>query len=199
MNANCHQTPIAVLAQEYLADLQCRVSPAHFQNVRSRLTRAIAGLQLTTLEELQPVQILRYRNQQRAAGAANRTANLSVESLGAMLAWALGCGMIPANPLRNLRPLPVGVGHQRYRRRSLTDAEIEQFLAAARADDEATAALWAGMGGGANDRRRSSVRVPQEPMWLAFLETGARWSELTRTRWPSLSWRLARSSGCISN
>lgn len=35
-------------------------------------------------------------------------------------------------------------------------------------------------------RRRLGERVPQAPMWLGFLETGARWSELTHTRWTDL-------------
>lgn len=175
--------PIATLVAEYLEDLECRVSRGHFKNVKSRLTRTIAALGLTTVGDLQPVQIIRYRNQHRADGASNRTANLLVDTMGAMFAWALGCGLIDVNPLRNVRRLPDGVGHQRYRRRALTDAEIERFLQAAALDDEATAARWCGQGGGAGNHRLHKVRMPQAPLWLAFLETGARWSELTRTRW----------------
>mgnify|MGYP001225640398 CR=1 FL=1 len=176
-------TPIATLVQEYLDDLECRVSRSHYKNVKSRLDRTVTALGLTNLEDLQPVQVIRYRNQQRAEGASNRTANLLVDTLGAMFAWALGCGLIDANPLRNVRRLPDGAGHQRYRRRALTDAEIERFLAAAESDDKETAARWWEQGGGAANHRLHAVRVPQAPLWFAFLETGARWSELTRTRW----------------
>ena len=173
---------IPTLVTEYLNDLKCRVSARHHLNVKARLDRTVAALQLCELRALQPVQLLRYRNQQREAGASNRTANLVVDSFGAMFAWAVGCGLIQSNPLRNLRRLPDGAGHQRYRRRALTDAEIERFLAAAEQDDR-NAALWWRRGGGEGNHRRHGQRVPQAPMWLAFLETGARWSELTRTRW----------------
>jgi integrase len=174
---------VATIQKEYLDDLKCRVSPGHFKNVKSRIDRTMAALTLTTLAELQPVQILRYRNQQREKGASNRTANLVFDSFCAMFAWALGCGLIETNPLRNVRRLPDGAGNQRYRRRALTDVEIERFLQAAADDDRETAAVWAEKGGGEANHRRAGVRVPQAPMWLAFLETGARWSELTRTRW----------------
>jgi integrase len=39
---------------------------------------------------------------------SNRTANLLVDSVGAMLAWAVGCGLISTNPVRQLRRLPDG-------------------------------------------------------------------------------------------
>ncbi len=183
---------ISMLVTEYLDDLKCRVSPRHHKNVKARLERTVAALQLADLRDLQPVQVLRYRNQQREEGVANRTANLVVDSLGAMFAWAVGCGLIQSNPLRNLRRLPDGAGHQRYRRRALTDAEIERFLAAAERDDAVTSATWWENGGGEGDHRRHGVRVPQAPMWLAFLETGARWSELTRVRW--VDFDLAQST-----
>jgi len=169
--------------REYLDDLKCRVSPLHYANVKARLDRTIAALGLVALQDLQPVRVIRYRNQLREGGASNRTANLVVDSLGAMLSWALGCGLIEANPLRNVRRLPDGAGHQRCRRRAMTDDEIERFLGAAKADDEATARTWAEKGGGEGNGRKVHMRVPQAPMWMAFLETGARWSELTRTRW----------------
>ena len=174
---------MATIHHEYLDDLKCRVSPLHYRNVKARLDRTIAALGLAALPDLQPVRVIRYRNQLREGGASNRTANLVVDSLGAMLSWALGCGLIETNPLRNVRRLPDGVGHQRCRRRAMTDDEIARFLAAAKDDDEATARTWAENGGGEGNGRRVRVRVPQAPMWMAFLETGARWSELTNTRW----------------
>lgn len=177
---------LAAIQREYLEDLKCRVSASHYKNVKARLDRLAAALQLDDLRHLQPLQVIRYRNLQREKGASNRTANLVVDSLGAMLGWAVGCGMIEANPLRNLKRLPDGAGHQRYRRRALTDAEIVRFLEAAQQDDQSKASNWSEKGGGEGNHRRHGVRVPQMPMWLAFLETGARWSELTRVRWADL-------------
>ena len=174
---------LTLIQREYLDDLKCRVSPSHYKNVKSRLDRTVAALHLGDIRELQPVQVIRYRNQQREEGASNRTANLVVDSLCAMFAWALGCGLITTNPLRNVRRLPDGAGHQRYRRRALSDVEIARFLEAAEQDDRETAEGWWLNGGGEADHRRRGQRVPQAPLWFAFLETGARWSELTRTRW----------------
>jgi integrase len=174
---------LALIQREYLDDLKCRVSPSHYKNVKSRLDRTVATLHLADLRDLQPVQVIRYRNQQREQGASNRTANLVVDSLCAMFAWALGCGMIEANPLRNVRRLPDGAGNQRYRRRALSDEEIERLLRAAESDDREISAAWWEKGGGDGNPRRHPERIPQAPMWMAFLETGARWSELTKTRW----------------
>lgn len=153
--------PLTLIQREYLDDLKCRVSPSHFKNVKSSLDRTVAALQLGNLHELQPVQVIRYRNQQRESGAANRTANLIVDNLGAMFAWALGCGLITTNPLRNIRRLPDGAGNQRYRRRALSDDEIERFLAAAAADNQQTAGTWWVNGGGEADHRRCGHRVPK--------------------------------------
>ena len=183
------RSEVGLLVQEYLDDLECRVSASHYKNVKSRLGRTVAALGLRDLSDLQPVQVIRHRNQRRADGASNRTANLVVDTLNGMLAWALGCGLIESNPLRNLRRLPDGAGYQRYRRRAMTDGEIDRFLQCAREDDERTAATWSRQGGGAGNRRRLRLRVPQAPLWLAFLETGARWGELTQTRW--CDWDLA--------
>lgn len=181
-----------MIQREYLDDLKCRVSPAHFKNVKSRLDRTVSALNWVGLVDLQPVQVIRFRNQQREQGASNRTANLVVDSLCAMFAWALGCGLIDANPLRNVRRLPDGVGNQRYRRRALSDDEIDRFLKAAAGDDLDTAANWSAKGGGEGNHRRFGERVPQAPLWFAFLETGARWSELTRTRWAD--WDLVQKT-----
>lgn len=182
----CVSVSLASIHREYLEDLKCRVSPGHYKNVKARLDRVVAALNLDDLARLQPLQVIRYRNQLRENGAANRTANLVVDSLGAMFEWAVGCGLIESNPLRNLRRLPDGAGHQRYRRRAMTDAEIARFLHAAHQEDVSRAATWAEKGGGEGNHRRHGARVPQTPMWLAFLETGARWSELTRARWSDL-------------
>jgi hypothetical protein len=95
---------LASIQREYLEDLKCRVSPSHYKNVKARLDRLATALQLGDLHQLQPLQLIRYRNLQREKGASNRTANLVVDSFGAMLAWAVGCGLIPTKPLRQVRP-----------------------------------------------------------------------------------------------
>ena len=77
-----------------------------------------------------------------------------------------------------MKPLPWGREHQRYRRRAMTEEEIERFLAASEEDDEHNGLRLALEG---------LTRVPQTPMWIAFLETGARWSELRLATWGDLN------------
>ncbi len=174
------------IQREYLDDLKYRVTAAHFHNVELRLERTISALGARDIADLQPLSVIRYRNHVRDQGSSNRTANLVVDSLKSMFSWALETGLIETNPLRRVRRLPDGRGHQRYRRRALSDEEIDRFLAAAEKDDRETARLRRTNGGGKGERRKRAERVPQAAMWRAFLETGARWSELTRTRWADL-------------
>jgi integrase len=178
------------IQREYLDDLRHRTTPAHCRNVEARLARTFAALGAARARDLQPVAVIRYRNRIREEGASNRTANLVVDSLRAMFAWALECDLIGKSPLGKIRRLPDGAGHQRCVRRALSEDEIRRFLCAAEEDDRATASRWKTKGGGEGNHRRSGVRVPQAPLWRAFLETGARWSELTRTRWGDIDLEL---------
>ena len=183
MNTETGDALLADIQREYLDDLRHRVTPAHHRNVEQCLGRTLAALDAVMVGDLRPLDVIRYRNERREAGASNRTANLVVDSLRSMLTWAVECGLIDGSPLGRIRRLPDGAGHQRCVRRALTDDEITRFLNAAEADDLETARIWQTKGGGEGNKRRSSARVPQAPMWRAFLETGARWSELTRSKW----------------
>jgi integrase len=171
------------LQRDYLEDLRHRVTPAHFRNVQIRLTRTLAGLATEHVSQLQPLLVIHYRNQLRAEGLASRSANLVVDNLRSMLGWAHDCGLIATNPLSRIRRLPDGAGHQRCVRRALSEEEITSFLRAAEADDHDASRIWATRGGGEANHRARSLRIPQAPLWRAFLETGARWSERTRTPW----------------
>ena len=104
--------PVSVedIQREYLDDLKCRASPAHYVNVRQRLQRTLAALKAVQVRDVQPLHVLRYRNQVRRQGASNRTANLVADSLRAMFAWAVGCGLMATNPLRGIPRLPDGIG-----------------------------------------------------------------------------------------
>jgi integrase len=177
---------LADVVREYLDDLQHRVTVGHFRNVRGRLKRILEALDAELVCDLKALDVLRYRNKVRTDGASNRTANLFVDGLRAMLTWAVECGVIERNPIGRVPRLPEGPGHQRCVRRALSDEEIDRFLRAADEDDRHAAELHDREGAGPGGRRSPGPRVPQGPLWKAFLETGARWSELTRTRWRDL-------------
>ena len=99
-------------------------------------------------------------------------------ALKGMLAWAVSAGLIAANPLAGLKRLPASRDHQVYRRRALSEDEIERFLAAARTEDEELAVIAPG------------VRVPQATLWAFLLEAGSRWGETRLLVWNDLD--LAR-------
>ncbi len=162
---------LAEIQTDYLDDLRGRVTPAHFKITRAHLERMVERLGQKRVRDLRAMDVVKLRNEIKAAGASNRTCDTYTHGLKSMLTWAVAAGIIAANPIASLKRLPASRDHQVYRRRALTDAEIERFLAASREEDEELDVLAA------------DVRVPQAPMFLALLETGARWNELRQLRW----------------
>lgn len=162
---------LASIQDDYLADLQGRVTPRHFEGTAARLGRVLERLGGIRLRDLRSMDVVRLRNERKAAGASNRTCDTYTHSLKAMLSWAVAAGIIAANPIASLKRLPATRDHQVYRRRAMTEAEVERFLAASRAEDEELGILDA------------CARVPQTPLWRFLLETGARWGETRLLTW----------------
>ena len=167
---------VSELAEMYLADLKPRVTRRHYQNVAGPLRAVTAKLNGTRVGELRQLDAVRIRSEAVASGLAHRTANLRIDRLRAALNWAVETELIPANPLQHLRRLPETAEHRRYRRRAMTEGEIARFIAASEADDAACDEFL-------NNRRGCTTRIPQTPLWIALLETGARWSELRQVAW----------------
>jgi len=119
---------------------------------------------------------------------------MEVRVVGTMLNWAVRTGIIALNPLASIRSLPTGRAYEKKPRRAMSEDEVERFVAAAfQIDQESVARAMAektiehgtkGSGYAAKERVRP---VAQAPLWLALLETGARFGELTRTSWGDLS------------
>jgi len=72
----------------------------------------------------------------------------------------------------------------------LSEEEVTRFLEAARADDRVCAervaaakTIGKGSKGAQWSQRARSQRVPQAALWQAFVETAARYGELTRIAW----------------
>jgi integrase len=158
----------------YIADLATRATPTHCANVRARLRWLIDDLGVAHIHELQPHTLLLHRAARLKSGSSVRTANLVTDRLRAMLTWAVRVGLIATNPLAALPRLPENEATKRYRRRVLSDAEIEALLEAARDDD-----------------LRAHRRVSQLPLWRALLETGARYGELVRVTWADVDFERA--------
>ncbi|MEO6594519.1 MAG: site-specific integrase [Planctomycetota bacterium] len=165
----------------------------HYANTGRRLKRLLAGLKVRRVLDLKAHDLQEWRASRLADGVANRTANMDVSTLKSMLRWAIDADLLTVNPLARLKPLPEGKKHQKFRRRALTESEITKFLSEAAKDDDREADRLAavrtrkgGTKGRAYAERARAIRVPQLPLWLAFLETGARWGALTKTVWSDL-------------
>ena len=162
---------VSDLVEPFLEDLQPRVTEAHFENVESRLKAVVKDLGKRRVRDLRTTDLVRIRSRATAEGLSNRTANLRIDRLVTMMGWAEQAGLIAKNPVSGFRRLREDGEHRRYKRRSLTDPEIDSFLAASEEDDDQCSLAM------------DFERVPQTPMWLAFLETGARWNELRTLCW----------------
>lgn len=162
---------LAEVARLYLDDLRPRVCARHAQNVSSRLARTLVALDGMRVCDLKPMHLIGIRNQAKAAGSSHRTANLVVTTVQAMIRWAIQNELVAHDPVAHVKGLPNTREHHAYRRRALSDAEIERFIATSRAEDQELAVVAV------------DVRIPQTPMWLFLLETGSRWCELRTLRW----------------
>jgi integrase len=188
------QRALVELAEIYIADLTVRSSQAHLRNVRARIARVLRSIRARRVSDLRPHMLLEHRARRVATGAGHATVNHEIKHVLGMLRWAERNGLIAENPVPSIKPLPLDRGHLRRRRRAMSDDEIERFLQAARDDDRSIQERWsarlsilAGSKGKTWNERPRPTRVPQFPLWFAFLETGARYREMTSTCWGDLN------------
>lgn len=163
--------PLAEIRDLYLQDLSHRASARHVLNVSGKLDRVLADLGSPRVRDVTPASVMTFRGRLVDSGLSHRTANCYVGTLRALLSWAVEAGLIAQNPIERLRALPEGPKHTVRNRRALSDDEIARFLAAAEDDDRRCVA------------RTADPRVPQAPLWRAFLETGCRYGELVQATW----------------
>jgi len=164
------------LVDAFLLDLRVRVSPRHFKMVAARLRRMTEQLGDPRVRDIKPTDVTRLRAEHLARGSSPRTSNLLGDSLSAACRWAVDARMIAQHPLRGLRRLPER-GHERRRRRALSEAEVGRFLQAA-ADDDARCAPMHEV----EDR----TRVPQAVLFRTLIETGIRFGEARTLAWADL-------------
>ena len=157
----------------YVEDLRTRVSSGHLKNVSQRLGHVIGLLEDKTVGDLRPMDLVRIRTQATARGSSRRTANLLVDRVRTMLNWAVDEGLIAANPVARMKRLPEA-GHEKCRRRAMSDDEIARFLAESERDDEQCSLIW------------DYERVPQTVFWMGLLETGGRYGEMRQAAWGDL-------------
>jgi integrase len=166
-------SPFSELVAAYLADLKPRVVERHHAQVAARLARVVAKLPDIRVRDLRLTTITSLRAEAISAGCGNRSSNLVADSVCACLRWGTESGLIAANPLARLKRLPEA-GHERRRRRALSEDEIARMLAAADADDRRCAGRF---------EVEERVRIPQRPLFQFLVETGARFGEARLLTW----------------
>lgn len=161
---------LAELSVAYLADLKMHVSPKHAENKGGRLARALKLVDAVRVSDVTPLKAAKLQNDLAGRGLSNTTANMHTTAIGGMLNWAVTMRMIDENPIKHVRPLPITERHLKYRRRALSEVEIERFLKAASEDDRC--------------QMEARVRdVPQALFWRTLIETGMRYGEAGTLTW----------------
>jgi integrase len=162
--------PLSRVAAGYLADHLPRVTASSHERERRFLDTWLVLLGDIDVHDIDRATVVRCRSARVRAGAAVTSINAEVGGLRRALAWAVDNGYMESNPLADLKKLPVRERDLRKRRRALTEDEIQRLVATARKDDE--------------EKLASGARaVPQLPLLLGLLYSGARRGELVATRW----------------
>lgn len=186
--------PVADIIEEYVADLFACRSVQYTNRVDNILRRVQSRMSLHSVRDLNPQAFLLYRRSRLADKIANRTANMELTVVRAMLNWAIRSGYIGFNPLQGVQQLPAGKAYEVRPRRVLSEDEIVRFLrASAEIDIEsneyatATKTITGGTKSRAFAQRDRLPAVPQNPLWLALLDTGARFGETVKSTWGDFS------------
>lgn len=156
---------------------------------RSAVRRVAQALGAEYVRELEADAYLAYRRRRLLDGRAAGTINREHAAIAGMLRWGVKNRLIASNPLEH-----VGTMRETPKtRRALSESEVRRLMLAARHEDyeqsERRAAkqtiLNRTKGPGYAARVRSE-RIPQAALWLALLETGARFGELAACTWSDL-------------
>ena len=178
------------LVREYLVALAARAKPRHVRGAKTAISRVLEFLGAARVRDVSANGVSSYLSSRTRMGVANRTANIELAHLRAMLNWAKSIGHIREHDIGRVRKLPEGKAHQTRRKRALTESEVRVLLNAVSQRDEELASAkaanrtkTAGTKGKAFGLRARKKRIPQTPLWLALIETGGRWGEVTATCW----------------
>ncbi|MFN0009296.1 MAG: tyrosine-type recombinase/integrase [Planctomycetota bacterium] len=169
--------PFREIAAMYLEDLQTRVTPGHYDNVRARIERLNAKIGSKPIRDIRPMEIVQVRSEGVARGLANHTANRLADAAVTVLRWAVQNQLVAQNPLEHMKRLPDGPAHARCVRRALTENEYNALLMAADEDDANCSALAL---------LEERTRVPQRILFQTLVESGMRFGEARTLRWGDL-------------
>jgi len=167
--------PVSWLVGQYVADLAPRARPRTISETVRILGALVLVMGIILVRDVTRERVHAWRLRRSGKGASNKTINNALACLMAALNLAVSLGQLAQNPIIGLRTLPISASHQRRRPRALTELEIGALLEAA----------------ARYDSKFARGAVPQEPLLLALIATGARWSEMVSARWADLDEQMA--------
>lgn len=183
---------LAEVVDAYLRDLETFRRPSYVESVRRGLEKLKTVIGPVRVRDVTPSVMLERRKKRLSAGVAHRTINLEAGALKTCFAWAVRAGMLGANPLAHLKPLPTDATAVARERRALTDDEIARFLRSAQEDDAQAEVRYLELRFAArSDSTRRTLgialrRIPQSPFWTTLLACGLRWGEACALRWEDI-------------
>jgi len=150
--------PVEKLKARYLKHIEATVKTNTLGGYKQDIEWVLSALGVEFVCDITPELIDTYRAQ-RVRQVSERTVNLEVQAVKRMLSLGVQWGLIDSSPIANVKPL-----RQRRKkfRRALTPKEAELLL------------------------QHSTPRF--RPIWLCFLHTGLRKSELIELRWSDIDW-----------
>ena len=149
-----NRVPISELREQYEKLALPKLRPDTREYYRRKLDAVFDGLShCRHVSDLTPVAVEAYLTE-RATEAAPRTVNMELGALRRMLRWAVAMGLIANDPIQHVQPRKVEI---RRVKRAFTSGEIKRLLTAS--------------------------PEPCRDLWLGFLYTGCRRSELIKLRW----------------
>ncbi len=101
MNEEGQHRWLKEIRDKYILDMQTWASRGHLRRVKGILEHLLDDLGPIRVIDLRKEMLLTYRQKRIKQGKANRSVNLEVGTLKAMLNWALECGLIGRNPVAN--------------------------------------------------------------------------------------------------
>lgn len=153
-------TSLSGLARLFLMDMELHLKPRTLQDYREvlgiLLLRDTPALSVKKVARLKPTTVKEYQAK-ASRKLASRTVNKHIRILGTMLNWAVNSQLIPCNPIKGVRMLPVVPTRPQ---RALSEEEISELLLVADADSR--------------------------DIWILFLDSGLRKREMASLTWADI-------------
>jgi integrase len=151
--------PLKAMREQYLRHCRQALKPATVDRYEDGLVNILPRLAAANVAQVTVGAVLACHQERLGEEVSPRTVNIDVGSLGGMLRWAVGAGLIGSNPLAGLKPL---LHDEPKEGRALYDDEVRRLL--------------------------DHSDQPWRDVWYAFLVTSVRKGELAALTFRDVDW-----------